>query len=445
MYYTEIMKKKKVKNNLYKLLGRIFIVNIPAVLILLFLMFLGKLSWLSALISLFCFWIISAIIIALIFKDLDKFINYLNQITTNFGKEQPIFRKGLFTSSRLMNAFQSVSRIWQQQALSDAHILTNLPDPLILLNLQNSPVFMNTAAHILFPKMKISALIQNKFFQQAFFKIKEGPQIFEWQTQKRYFQVRLDQLPAPTQKGAVSEVLLHEITDFKLFHKKQTDFFTNASHELKTPLAIISGAVETLQGPAQNDAVAQKEFLSLISNQTQHMTDLVKSLLNLAQQREFSNPSTRVNLNNLFVQLFQDLDLKVKKKNQHFVFVKSDSISMTADKKDLYHLFQNLLDNAIKYGFSESNIKIHLYYKKNNICIGIQNEGPLILKKELPHIFDRFYRSQSAKNNHIDGSGLGLSIVQKITQKYHGNIHVVSTQRTGTIFTIQFPIELKTP
>ncbi len=440
MYYTEIMKKKKVKNDFLKLLRRIFLVNLPAVFILLFLMILGKISWLSALISLLCFWVISAIVIVLIFKDLDKFINYLNQITTNFGKEQPIFRKGLFSSSRLMDAFQSVSRIWQQQALSDAHILTHLPDPLILLNDKNQAVFTNKAAQNLFQGISLDTLTQTEAFQKAFLKIKEKPQIFEWQTQNRYFQVRLDHLPAPTQKGGEVEVLLHEITDFKIFSQKQNDFFANASHELKTPLAVISGAVETLQGPAQNDPKAQKEFLSLIATQTRHMTFLVKSLLDLVRQKTPRFQPSQIVLPDLLNQLIRDLTPRALKKNQTFVFKAETSPVLQADKKELYHLFQNLLDNAIKYGQEGSKIHLALYSKDKNICVDFQNQGPVISKEDLSRLFERFFRSKNAQNNSIEGSGLGLSIAQTLAQKYGGDILVQSTPKKGTIFTVQLPI-----
>ena len=440
MYYTEIMKKKKAKNDVWKLISRIFLVNIPAVFILLFLMFLGKLSWLSALISLLCFWFISAIVVFLIFKDLDKFINYLNQISANFGKEQPIFHKGLFSSSRLMNAFQTVSRFWQQQALSDAYILTHLPDPLILLNAQNQAVFFNKAAQNLFQGIQLNHLIQTDDFQKSFLKIKEKTQIFEWQIQNRYFQVRLDQLPAPTQKGGEVEVLLHEITDFKVFYQKQNDFFANASHELKTPLAVISGAVETLQGPAQNDPKAQKEFLSLIATQTRHMTDLVKSLLNLVRQKTTNSQLSRVDLSDLLKQLVNDLTSHAQQKNQKFILNIKVPSFIQADKKELYHLFQNLLDNAIKYGYKNSKIHLTLGQQNNKICIDIQNNGPVISKEDLPRLFERFFRSKTAQNNCTEGSGLGLSIAHTLAQKYHGDILVKSTPQKGTTFTVQFPI-----
>ncbi len=445
MYYTEIMKKKKVKNDVLKLIGRIWIINIPAVFILLFLMVLGKLSWLSALISLLCFWAISAGIVVLIFKDLDKFINYLNQITTSFGKEQPIFRKGLFSSSRLMNAFQAVSRIWQQQALSDAHILTHLPDPLILLNSENRAVFVNKAAQKLFHGFSMETLIQTDSFQKALLKIKEKTQVFEWQMQNRYFRVRLDLLPAPTRKGGMVEVLFHEITDFKIFYQKQNDFFANASHELKTPLAVISGAVETLQGPAQNDIKAQKEFLSLIATQTHHMTDLVKALLNLVRQQKNDSHPLSTSLGDLLKQLIHDLTPHARVKKQKFILYTKTDFFIRADSKELYHLFQNLLDNAIKYGQENSPIVISIEEKNHKICIDVKNQGPAISKKDLPRLFERFFRSQTAQKNHIEGSGLGLSIAQVLAQKYKGDISVQSSPKKGTVFTVQFPIESKNP
>lgn len=435
------MKKKKVKikNYTFKLAARIWIINIPAVLILLFLMVLGKLSWISATISLLCFWTISAGIIILVFKDLDNFVNYLNQWTTNFGKEQPIFRRGLFSSSRLMSAFQAASRIWQQQALSNDYILTNLPDPIILINIQKQRTFCNVAAENLFHDVSFNNFIKDEKFKKAYSKIKKKPQVFEWQTGNRYFQVRLDKLPAPTRKGGVVEILLHEITEFKLFHQKQNDFFANASHELKTPLAVISGAVETLQGPAKDDKNAQNEFLSLIATQTTHMTRLVQSLLKLARQQMMQATTKKIAIVDLLQQLIYDIKNKAEQKKQNFIFNKpTQSPLLTANPTELYHLFQNLIDNAIKYGDENTPIKINVEVQKKLLLISVQNTGPLILPSDIPHLFDRFYRGKNKTT--AEGSGLGLSIAQQLTQKYNGTIHVQSTPKTGTVFTVKIPI-----
>ena len=433
-------KKAKIKNYTFKLAARIWIINIPAVFILLFLMVLGKLSWISAMVSLLCFWAISGGIIFLVFKDLDNFINYLNQWTTNFGKDQPIFRRSLFSPNRLLRAFQAASRIWQQQALSDNHILTNLPDPIILLDDQKKAVFLNKAAEDLFVEKKLNTLLKNNLFKKAYSKIKIKPQIFEWQMNDRFYQVRLDKLPAPTQTGGVVEILLHEITNFKLFHQKQNEFFANASHELKTPLAVIAGAVETLQGPAKDDLKAQQDFLSLISTQTNHMTNLVQGLLKLARQQTAQSPKSDVFIAPLFKQLILELKTKAQSKNQHFVFKsQKQTLPMHASPIDLHHLFQNLLENAVKYGYENTPIKINITHQNKKVTIKIQNKGPVIPESDISHLFDRFYRGQQT-NHQVEGSGLGLSIAQQIIQRYNGTIDVISTPKDGTVFTVVLPI-----
>ncbi len=436
------MKKKKVKikNYTFNLAARTWIINIPAVLILLFLMVLGKLSWISALVSLLCFWTISAGIIVLVFKDLDNFINYLNQWATNFGKDQPIFRRSLFSSNRLMRAFQAASRIWQQQALSDAHILTNLPDPIVILNDKKEAVFFNTAAENLFTNNNLTILTKNDHFKKALTKIQKEAKIFEWQINERFFQVRLDKLPAPTQKGGVVEILLHEITDFKIFHQKQNDFFANASHELKTPLAVISGAVETLQGPAKDDPKAQREFLSLIANQTNHMTNLVQGLLKLARQQDILKQKTTIQIKSVLKQLINELKTKAQLKKQTFILKTETKIpEILANQTDLYHLFQNIMENAIKYGDKNKPILIRIKQQSKKLIVSIQNQGPVISESEIPRLFDRFYRGQ--QNYHqTEGTGLGLSIAQQIIQHYNGRIDVQSSKKEGTVFTIILPI-----
>ena len=148
MHYTKSMKKKKVKSSKYigKLVVRTLIINIPALFILFVLLLMKKLTWVSAGISLFSFWGISGIIIFFIFKDLDNFINYLKKASQNLDVELPSFKKGFFSSARLANTFQSLQNSWRQRALSDVHVLENLPDPILMVNEQEKIVFANESA-----------------------------------------------------------------------------------------------------------------------------------------------------------------------------------------------------------------------------------------------------------------------------------------------------------
>ena len=168
------MKKKKVKSSKYvgKLVVRTLIINIPAFLILFILMLTKKLTWISASISLVSFWGISAIIIFFVFKDLDNFITYLKNASQNLDMELPRFKKGLFSSERLANTFLSLQNAWRQRALSDIHVLENLPDPVLMVNDSQTIVFANESARRLWHNevvdYNVSVLFSDVHFTKAF-------------------------------------------------------------------------------------------------------------------------------------------------------------------------------------------------------------------------------------------------------------------------------------
>ena len=453
------MKKKKVKIFRYigKLIVRTLIINIPALLILLGLMLMKKLTWVSASVSLFSFWGISAIIIFFVFKDLDNFINYLKNASQNLDLELPRFRRGFFSSARLANTFQSFQNSWRQRALSDIRVLENLPDPILMVNEQEMVVFANEPARFLWDNdvvnYNVNVLFSDMSFTKAFAGLvhqKSEKSSLEWQfinNQKTScFQVRMERLPTPSLLGAFFVIVLHDITPFKVFKKKQADFFANASHELKTPLAILSGVIETLQGPAKDDPTAQEKFLNLMAEQTNHMTILVKNLLQLAHmQQEKQKEIEPVFINELLSSLVDDFDLRSHKEEKKIVFEKEQLPRLMANRADLYRIFQNLLDNAFKYGTEKQPITIktflnNLSNSKEWISVSVHNFGKALSQEEQDRLFDRFYRVNSTQK--VEGTGLGLSIVQQLVQKYDGKISVESSPEKGITFTVSFPLEL---
>ena len=465
MHYTKFMKKKKAKSSKYvgKLVVRTLIINIPALFILLVLLLMKKLTWVSAGISLFSFWAISAIIIFFVFKDLDNFINYLKKASQNLDVELPRFKKGFFSSNRLANTFQSLQNSWRQRALSDVRVLENLPDPILMVNEQEKIVFANESARHLWQNnvvdFNVGVLFSDVHFTKAFstlshqqatkahieWQIKAGSKVF-------YFSVQMEKLPTPSLLGAFFVIVLHDITPFKDFKQKQADFFANASHELKTPLAILSGVIETLQGPAKDDAVAHEKFLNLMAEQTKHMTGLVQNLLKLAHmQQEKSEETEPVLIEELLSNLVDDFNLRAQKSGKEIILEKEKLPRLMANRADLYHVFQNLLDNALKYGFDTKPITLKAFLKnqpqkedpienkKEWIVVTVHNWGPVLSTENQERLFDRFYRVNSAQK--VEGTGLGLSIVQQLVQKYDGTISVSSSAEAGTLFTVAFPLE----
>ena len=462
MHYTRIMRKKKAKSSKYigKLAVRTFIINIPAFFILFVLMLLKKLTWVSASISLVSFWGISAIIIFFIFKDLDNFIAYLKNASQNLDLELPRFRKGFFSSARLANTFQSLQNAWQQKTLTGVHILENLPDPILMVNEQQQVVFANASARQVWQEdtknFNVSILFSDIHFTKAFSDLthKKAPKAtIEWQIthnqKSAFYLVQMERLPSASFLAALYVVVLHDITPFKVFKQRQADFFANASHELKTPLAILSGVIETLQGPAKGDPAAQEKFLNLMAEQTNHMTNLVQNLLELAHMQQEKYPQNEpVLIGELLSSLVNDFSLRSQKEGKEIILKKENLPRLMSNRSDLYHIFQNLLDNAFKYGSDKKPITIKAFLKNSSksdldknewIIVSVHNFGKALTPDQQEKLFDRFYRVNSTQKT--EGTGLGLSIVQQLVQKYDGIVEVTSTPEKGTTFIVSFPLE----
>lgn len=462
-------KAQKTFFRLFRFLARIFVVDMPIILVLAILFFLNKINWYSATLILIGCFIITACVMLSVFHELEKFISYLRSLAQGIETETPRFHKGIFGSFRLADAFLSVKNIWSNQTLSDAGILEMLPDPILMVNENSNIVFANNMACNFFGENLVHQSLYQLFpetpLTQALSRIaseKSQREWFEWmyqESQSYAFQVRIEKLPAVTKNGATIVIVLHDITQLKLFKQQQADFFANASHELKTPLTIISGCIETLQGPAKDDAVAHDKFLTLISEQTNRMTHLVQDLLALSKTKMTQkNLQTEVVLlPELLNGVIDSLTIKAQNRQQKLVFnLVHDIPRLKGDKTLLIQVFQNLIDNAVKYGNSQSTITItaqlcNSFPKKSDkyfsdirqvVLISVHNVGNPISPKNINRLFERFYRIDSLRTKSVEGTGLGLGIAQQIVLEHDGFIDVKSSPEKGTTFMVYLPIDL---
>ena len=155
----------------------------------------------------------------------------------------------------------------------------------------------------------------------------------------------------------------------------------------------------------------------------------------------------------LLSSLVDDFNLRSQKSGKTIVLKKEKLPRLMANRNDLYHIFQNLLDNALKYGADKKNITVNAFLKnqtsraeenssenkKEWIVVTVHNWGPVLSHENQERLFERFYRVNSTQK--VEGTGLGLSIVQQLVQKYDGTITVSSAAETGTTFTVSFPLE----
>ena len=453
-------KKEKSFRSWIRLLARVGYVSLPAGGILMLLVILEKISPMTAVLSFLGFCLFTGVIVLSVFQELERFITYLKTLAQGIEIEPPRFKRGIFSSGRLADTFQSVKKKWFEQTLSDSRILEHLPDPLIMIDQVGTIVFMNQKAQSIFGghlmKQDSRVLFDTDRTRKILSSVLSGQtatEWLEWSWGEMTFQMRVDRLPAATRNGAVVVMTLNDVTPFKRFREQQAEFFANASHELKTPLSIISGFVETLQGPAKDDPEARETFLNMMADQTKRMTGLVQDLLRLAKQQSLSEENRRdiILLPDLVRGVAADLKNKAVQGQKNItVQTDCDVPRLIGNRAELRHVFQNLIDNAIKYGRDQSEITVRIGLKNGFpnqaerpvIFVSVHNVGNPIEPKHLDKLFDRFYRVDSVLAKKVGGTGLGLSIVQQIVHEHDGMIDVVSTPADGTTFTVYLPLDL---
>lgn len=452
-----------------RFLARIFVLDIPILLILAALVIFKEISWGQALGYFAVIFVVTGIVAAFVFKELENFISYLRSLAQGTDVDPPRFHRGIFGSFRLADAFLSVKNLWSEQTLSDASILERLPDVLIMINQNTNVVFANLIARDFFGDdilhTPIKDIFNNEDFSNALNQIileqtKTTWFEFDYQDDKTYtFMTRIERLPAVAKNNAIAVVVMHDISAFKRFRQQQSDFFANASHELKTPLSILSGLIETLQGPAKDDEAAKDKFLKMMAQQTERMTHLVQDLLSLSRLQMMDK--THQNDIILIPDLLQGVveSLQIRATNLHKKLdlkIIHDLPRIIGNRSELHQGVQNLIDNAIKYGEDNSIVTIKAslnngFPKKSEryfddvrqvIAISVHNTGNPISAQNKQRIFERFYRLDTLKSRRTEGTGLGLGIVQQIVQKHDGLIDVSSSASAGTTFTIYLPVDL---
>jgi len=222
-------------------------------------------------------------------------------------------------------------------------------------------------------------------------------------------------------------------------YNSQKQFVSDASHELRTPIAVIQGYVRMLQRWGKDDPGVLEEGISAIAQETASMKDLVESLLFLARhdkktllmEMESFDPCVLVS------ELHKEAAM-VTPENR-FIFSPADHCILEGDRGMIKQVMRILLDNAVKYTPKGGTITMGVQRDAQGCTLTMQDNGPGIPKEELPKIFDRFYRSDSARKAESGGHGLGLSIARIIVIAHGGKLSVRSKVGVGTTFSVTLP------
>ena len=220
--------------------------------------------------------------------------------------------------------------------------------------------------------------------------------------------------------------------------QRQSQFISDASHELRTPIAVIQGYANLINRWGKSDPEVLQESIDSILTETNHMSALIRQLLFLAKgdQNKLHVQKTRVSLNEIAAELVREMDLL--QEGRSITFTAEDEVEIFAE----YDLIKQLLwihgENALKYSPNGSKIAVRVWKDASFGYVSVEDHGAGIAEEDLRKIFDRFYRADKSRNKEVSGTGLGLAIARWIIDCHDGEVLVESKVGEGTIFTDKF-------
>tara|TARA_A100001037_G_scaffold306869_1_gene357850 strand:- start:12597 stop:14033 length:1437 start_codon:yes stop_codon:yes gene_type:complete len=431
---------------------------------------LGSLGYIGAAAALATWGILTAIFGFGIWMFMSDFVAVLQQVSRRKNTENSHPFKKLRTSlgKELNLAIQNSNnaakgRIRRREGdFEELEIaLDALPGPLLQLNIERGIVRANEAAKSLFGEnlenRDLATVMRNPNLLDALdFAIQNhtGRDIqFTLPTPvERLFFARVVPLERPARDGTALMIALVDLTSIQRADQMRVDFIANASHEIRTPLATLIGFIETLRGPARDDADARDKFLEIMESHAQRMSSLVDDLLSLSriEMDEHTPPKERANLPIILESVRDQLKWHAHKRNVSLnLDLSSSSHDVLGNKEELIQLFYNLVSNAIKYGNPDSVVSIKTSFQSKipptfgwqssesgAIAIIIKDNGDGIAREHIPRLTERFYRINTARSRELGGTGLGLAIVKHIINKHRGALTIESEEGVGSTFTV---------
>jgi two-component system phosphate regulon sensor histidine kinase PhoR len=234
-------------------------------------------------------------------------------------------------------------------------------------------------------------------------------------------------------------VLSQDVSQIEKTDSMRRDFVANVSHELKTPLTVLSGFLETVQELELNEA-DQKKYLDLMSVQTGRMKTLVEDLLTLAKlEGNPEPPVTQVVPMGVMLSRLQSDAQGLSQGHHQIVVEQSSQKNILGDDLELYSAFGNLVSNAVRYTPDGGNITIRWFDSGDEAIFSVIDTGPGIAEEHIPRLTERFYRVDRSRSRDTGGTGLGMAIVKHVISRHHGELKIESTLGVGSEFSLSFP------
>ena len=339
-------------------------------------------------------------------------------------------------------------------------VVSDLPDPTIVLTPESAVVAYNDSAQEITPGIlrgePISFALRIPNVLEAIRAVAASRQMrriefLQRVPADRWWEATIAPLVLPGGAGLPRHLVLlamRDLTPLRRVEEMRADFVANASHELRTPLASLSGFIETLQGPARNDSSSRDRFLGIMKEQATRMARLIDDLLSLSriEQKVHIHPDTTTDLVMIvnevtdgLAPLARERDVEIK------VTGEEESLEVQGDRDELIRVFENLIENALKYGASGKRVDITLTREPaagepRDAMVSVRDYGPGIAPEHLPRLTERFYRVDIAESRSQGGTGLGLALVKHILNRHRGRLMIESTLGSGASFSVRLPL-----
>ncbi len=330
----------------------------------------------------------------------------------------------------------------ERERLAGDAIIAALPDPVVVLDGACAPLRANRAATRLLGE-DLPALLRHPGLAGAADRALggEGAQDAEVSLPgMRECLARLVPLEPPLPDGGRLLLVLADRSALRAAERRRADFVTNASHELRTPLASIMGFIETLRGPAADDAAAQHRFLGIMAEQGERMRRLIEDLLGLSrvEATEHLPPSGPVPLDAILRAEAAALEpLFIKRGVALALDVPDALVAAPADADQLAQVARNLLDNALRH--AAARVELRAFTEGQQVGFAVADDGPGIAREHIPRLTERFYRVDKARGRGTGNTGLGLAIVKHILQRHRGSLRISSEPGAGAEFRVLLP------
>ncbi len=335
-------------------------------------------------------------------------------------------------------------------------LVAGLPDPVVALDRDGRVLALNERARALAPALRqgepVSFALRMPDLIEAIGRAMTGEEqrvvYFERVPMDRWYETVV--MPVKREPNATQPDLVlmtfHDLTPLRRVEEMRADFVANASHELRTPLAALLGFIETLQGSAREDPKARERFLAIMQEQARRMARLIDDLLSLSriELNAHRRPDTPVDLVPIVRQVVDGLETLARDRGVAVNIEAASALTVLGDHDELVRIFENLVENALKYGAAGRRVDIKLGLGTSadgepEALVSVRDYGPGISPEHLPRLTERFYRVDVTESRAQGGTGLGLALVKHILNRHRGRLTIDSAPGAGATFTIHLP------